>query len=127
MPQNIIVKDMAGTLQVYVRGEQKLAAENVLVYVETGHPCSGTKSVTKLKKEAILPESNRQVISIARKLAEEKGMKLQIYDVSSKEGRLRALLAGVNETPIIIVRNQRITENITEEKLLSVLEQTHSE
>jgi protein-disulfide isomerase len=83
--------------------------------------------VTKLKKEVVLPESHRQVISIARKMAEEKGMKLQIYDVSSKEGRLRALLAGVNETPTMIVRNQRITENITEEKLLSILEQTHSE
>ena len=118
---------MVGTLQVYIRGVQKLAAENVLVYAETGHPCSGTKSVTTLKKESILPESHRRVISIATKLAEEKGMKLQIYDTSSRTGRLRALLAGVNETPTMILGKQRITEGITEEKLLSILEQTHSE
>ena len=118
---------MVETLQVYVKGEQKLAAENALVFAETGHPCSGTKSATTLRKEQVLPESHRQVINIARKVAEEKGMKLQIYDVSSKKGRLRALLASVNETPTMIVRNQRITENITGEKLLSILEQTRSE
>lgn len=125
MLQNIIVRDMVGTLQVFVRGEPKLAAENVLRYVEAGHPCSGTKSAITLKKEHVLPESHRQVISIASKLAEEKGMKLEVYDVSSRRGRLRALLAGVNETPAMIVGNQKVTENITEEKLLSILEQTH--
>ena len=113
---------MGGTIQVYVKGEQKLTAENALVYVESGHSCSGTKSALTCKKEHVLPESHKEVISIARKMAEERGMKLQVFDVSLGRGRLRARLAGVSETPAIIVRNQRITEEITEEKLSSILE-----
>jgi len=117
---------MAETIHVYVKGEQKLTAEDALVYVESGHSCSGTKSALTYKKERVLPESHKQAISIATRMAEERGMKLRICDVSSGRGRLRARLAGVNETPTIIVRNQRITEKITEEKLLSILEQSNS-
>jgi hypothetical protein len=117
---------MAGTIWVYVKGEQKPTAENALVYAESGHSCSGTKSALVYKKEHVLPESDKQMVNIARKLAEEKGMKLQICDVSSRTGSLRARLAHVGKTPTMIVGNRRIVESITEEKLSSILERTRS-
>jgi hypothetical protein len=119
-------RTVAGTIWVFVKGEQKLAAENALVYAESGHSCSGTKSALVYKKEHVLPESHEQMISIARKVAEEEGMKFQICDLSSRTGSLRARLAHVSKTPTVIVGNRRIVHNITEEKLLSILEQTRS-
>jgi hypothetical protein len=107
---------MAGTIWVYVKGEQKPTAENALVYAESGHSCSGAKSALVYKKEHVLPESHKQMVNIARKLAEEKGMKLQICDVSSRTGSLRARLARVSKTPTMIVGNRRIVESITEER-----------
>lgn len=117
---------MARTIWVYVKGERKPTVENALVYAESGHSCSGTKSALVYKKERVLPELQKEMVDIARKLAEEKGMRLQVCDVSSRTGSLRARLAHVGKIPTMIVGNRRIVESITEEKLSSILGRTHS-
>jgi isopentenyldiphosphate isomerase len=112
---------MRGTIQVYVESEEKLTTESVLAGTVSGHPCAGGTPDIAYKKEQVLPEAYRHVINLAKKVAEEKGVKIKVYDKSSKMGRLKALLKGANETPTIIIGNQRITGDITEKKLLSLL------
>ena len=97
---------MDRTIQVYVKSEEELTPENVIVPADPGHQCAGVKSAISYKKEHVLPETYRQVIDIAKKVAEEKGMKLEVYDKSSRMGKLKALSKGVNETPTIIIGKQ---------------------
>jgi protein-disulfide isomerase len=68
-----------------------------------------------------LSETHQQAIEVATKVAEEKGMKVKIFNTSSRMGKLRAKLKRVKHTPTIIVGDGRITGNVTKEKLLSLL------
>lgn len=113
---------MGRTIQVYVKSEENVATEKGLVPSVSGHPCAGIEPVIEYKKKHVLPETYKQVVDIAKKVAEEKGIKLEVYDQSSSVGKLRALFKGVNETPTVIIGNQRIIGSVTEKKLLSLLE-----
>jgi len=73
--------------------------------------------------ESVLPETHQQAIKIAEKLAKEEGMKLKVYNISSRIGKAKAFFKGVKETPAIIIENQKIFGEITEKKLSSLLQQ----
>lgn len=109
-------------IEVFVRNnEVPVGIFQTFEFSTPGHPCT-RKPVTVPVLEAILPEHHRKAVEIAERLAEEKGMKLKIYNLSTKMGKLKAFLKGVKETPTIIVENHKICEEITEKKLASLLE-----
>lgn len=112
---------MAGTIQVFVNDE-KVPVRNFQTYEFTtaGHECT-RKPITVPIFESVLPEIHKQVIKIAERVAAEKGMKLKIFNLSSRMGKVKAVLKGVRETPTIIVGNHKISEGITENKLLHLL------
>jgi len=85
-----------------------------------GHPCTA-KPITPPLYESVLPETHIHAIKIAEKIAKEKGMGLQVHNTSTRLGKLNAFLKGVKETPTVIIDNQKITGNITETALLSIL------
>jgi deoxycytidylate deaminase len=114
--------ETAGTIQVFVNNE-KVPVRNFQTYEFTspGHECT-RKLITVPIFESVLPEIHEQVIKLAERVAEEKGMKLKVYNLSSRMGKVKAVLKGVKETPTIIVGNHKISEEITEKKLLYLLE-----
>ena len=71
--------------------------------------------------ESILPETHQQAIEVAKKVANEKGVELKVYNLSSKAGRLKAFMKGVKRTPTIIIDNYKVTDKISEEELSRLL------
>lgn len=113
---------MVETIQVFVKNKEVISGHFQTVEFSTpGHECTA-KPATALILEKVLPETHEQAIKTAEKVAKEKGMKLKVYNVSSRMGRIEALFKGVKATPTIIVKNQMIYGEITEKKVLSLLE-----
>ena len=112
---------MADTIQVFVKNNEVITGQFKTVEFSTpGHECTA-KPITAPIFESILPENHKQAIKIAEKVAKEKKMKLKVYNISSRIGKLKAQFKGVKETPTIIIKNQKITGEITKKNLLSLL------
>jgi len=113
---------MARAIQVFVSNAEMITGHCQAVEFSTpGHPCTA-KPVIAPVLESVLPESHKQAIKIAEKVAQEKGIKLKVYNTSSTKGKLKAVFKGVKETPTVIIESQKITGEITENKLVSLLE-----
>jgi hypothetical protein len=113
---------MVDTIQVFVKNKEAIIGQFHSVEVPThGHECTA-KAISGPVLEPILPEAHQQAIKIAEKLAKEKGMGLKVYNVSSTMGKMEALFKGVKTTPMIIVKNQKVYGEITEKKVMSLLE-----
>ena len=114
-------RGMARTIQVFVKNDEvPIRTFQTYEFVSPGHECT-RKPITAPIFESVLPEPHEQAIKIAEKVAKEKRVKLKVYNLSSKMGKVKAVLKGVKETPTIIVGNHKISEGITEKKLLYLL------
>jgi hypothetical protein len=118
---------MNGTIQVYVEST-KVYVKMFQTYEKVRPECPRSHRgylfgfpVIKQIHESTWSETHQQAIEVARKVAEEKGMKVKIYNTSSRMGKLRAKLKRVKHTPTIIVGDGRITGNVTKERLLALL------
>ena len=112
---------MSQTIHVFVSNSIVISGHFQTVEFSTpGHSCTA-KPITAPVFESVLPETHKHTIKIAEKIAKEKGMRVQVHNISTKLGKLKAFLKGVKETPTVIVNNQKITGNITETAILSIL------
>ncbi len=112
---------MSRTIHVFVSNSVVISGHFQTVEFSTpGHACTA-KPITAPVYESVLPETHIHAIKIAEKIAKEKGMVLQVHNTSTRFGKLDAFLKGVKETPTVIIGNQKITGNITETALLSIL------
>ena len=73
------------------------------------------------KTQKILPKEDAAALKIVKELANEKGLVLEIHDVSSFKGKIKAKMKGVKTTPTVIIGKQRIEGVPTKEQLLSLL------
>ena len=113
--------EMSKIIEVFVSNREVITGHfKTVEFTTPGHPCTAKPVIAPIV-ESVLPESHMQAIEIAKEIAKEKGYKIKIYSVSSKIGKLKALLRGVKETPTIIINNQKIAGKITKKKLLSLL------
>jgi len=113
---------MAKTIQVFVKNKKvHVRTFQTYEFSTPGHECT-KKPITMPIFESVLPETHEQAIKIAERVAKEKGIKLKVYNLSSRMGKVKAVLKGVKETPTIITDGHKIFEEITEKKLLSLLE-----
>lgn len=109
-------------IEVFVRNtEVPVGTFQTFEFSTPGHECT-RKPIIAPVLESVLPENHRQAVEIAERLAKEKRMRLKVHNLSTRTGKIRAFLKGVKETPTIIVGNHKISEEITEKKLVSLLE-----
>lgn len=109
-------------IEVFVRNtEVPVGTFQTYEFSTPGHPCT-RKPITALISESVLPENHKQAIKIAERAAKGKKMELKIHNVSTRIGKVKAFLRGVRETPTIIVENRKISGEIAEKQLLSLLE-----
>jgi len=109
-------------IEVFVKSEGMMAGTYPAWALSCpGHECTRTP-ITEVRFESVLPEIHKHVVDMVEKVTKEKGMQLRILDVSSRSGKLRAFLKGVNKTPTVLVKNKKVAGEITESKLLSLLE-----
>jgi len=112
---------MGKVIEVYVKNsEVPVGIEHGYYLISPGHECTRTP-VTAAVMEKVLPEADRNVLELLQVIAQQKQLKVRVYNISTLRGKLRAQLRGVKKTPTIIFRDHRIDDAITKEKLLSVL------
>jgi len=108
-------------IEVFIRNTKVPAGTfQTYEFSTPGHQCTKKPIIAPIL-ESVLPEKHKQAVEIAERVAKEKGMKLKICDLSTRMGKMRALLKGVKETPTIIIENHKISEEIAERQLLSLL------
>jgi len=114
-------RKLSRTIDIFVSNREVITGHFKTVEFSTpGHPCTAKPIIAPIS-ESVLPESHRQVIRIAKKVAREHGFKIKIYNTSSRLGKIKAFLKRVKKTPTVLINNQKFTGEITEEKLLSLL------
>jgi len=99
---------MPGKIQVYVKSEKKLVGEHFSAPVSDGvmtHTCLDKKM---LEYERALPQNEKEVLEYLNSLAEKKDISVEVIDLSTLKGKLKASANRVNSTPTIIVGQKRI-------------------
>lgn len=105
-------------IEVYIKNEDVVVSQGIIRPV-VDHAC--TDGMTG-KTERIVSVSDRLALDVAEAFANERGLILEVHDVHTFRGRLKALLKGVSKTPTIIVGNSRIEGDLTSGLLKSKLE-----
>jgi len=112
-------------VELYVRSEKQLSSDT---YRERGCEHTATGQVDMLRphsklrfeKTRTLREIDKRALEIVREMAKEKGWRVEVHDVSSLVGRMRASLKGVSDTPVVFVDGQKIEGVPTREQLWSL-------
>ncbi len=109
-------------IEVFVKNQEvPVRTFQTYEFSTPGHPCT-KKPIVAPVLESVLPEAHEQAIEVAERVAEEKNLKLKVYNISSRMGKIKAFLKRVNKTPTIIIQDRKISEEITEDNILSLLE-----
>jgi hypothetical protein len=102
---------MADKIEVYVKSEKKLVGEYSSGPISDGvmtHTCLSKKM---LEYEKALPEADKKALEFINDFAERKGLLVEVTDVSTFKGKLKASSKGVKKTPTIVVGQERIEES----------------
>ena len=111
---------MAGKIEVYIRNKE-VPVRRTFVRGPSDHPCLDTES---LIHERIMPDVDRLALEVVNNFAKEKGLQVEVCDVSTFKGKLKASVKGIDKTPTIIIGKSRIEGELASELLRSKLEST---
>lgn len=82
------------------------------------HWCTFKETV---KTERVIPDADAVVLNVVRKIANEKGLALEIIDVSSFKGKVKAKMKGIKKTPAIVLGKRKLEGTITEKQIVNLL------
>jgi hypothetical protein len=112
---------MVDKIEVYIRNEEVVAGDTVGGEVVGEHGCTVIRCV---KTEKVMPEADKIALSVATEFAKEKSLNVEVCNVSTVKGKLKASLKGIKTTPTIVVGDLKIEGEHTPDMLKSKLE-TH--
>lgn len=119
---------MVDKIEVYIRNEEVVTGQAII-----GRPMSDGVSMhyctakETLKTEKVMSEASRLALEVANEFAKEKGLNVEVYDVSTFKGKLKAILRGIKTTPAIIIGKARIEGEHSSELLKSKLKSHFNE
>lgn len=99
---------MPDKIEVYVKTEKKLVGEHFSAPISDGvmtHTCLDKKM---LEYQKALPQTEKEVLEYVNNLAEKKDLFVEVIDLSTLKGKLKAATKRVNSTPTIIIGEERI-------------------
>ena len=73
-----------------------------------------------------MPESDEDALNCAREFADNEGLSIEVLDVNSSRGRIKARTKGVKVIPAIVIGKHRIEGSFTPEQLKSKLKDVHA-
>jgi pyruvate/2-oxoglutarate/acetoin dehydrogenase E1 component len=112
---------MTSKIEFYVKTEKRLVGQHFSAPVSDGvmtHTCLDKKM---LKYERELSQTEKEVIQYLNSLAEKNDLDVEVVDLSTIRGKLKATSTGVKTTPTLIIDHERI-ENPSMEELKRKLE-----
>ena len=115
---------MVEKIEVYVRNEEVVTGQAVIGRPVAGHWCTAKET---LKTQKVTPEADRLALEVVNEFAKERDLCVEVYDVSSFKGKIKASLKGVKTTPTIIIGNRKIEGEHTSRSLRNKLKSYLSE
>jgi len=112
-------------IELYVRSAKQLAPHMYEARTTCEHTASGQVDLfrpqSKLEFQAsrALLENDLKAFEIVQEIARERNWKVEVCDLSSFAGKIRACLKGINHTPVVILNNHRIEGVPNKEQLMS--------
>ncbi|MGB9693405.1 MAG: hypothetical protein ACPLYF_01025 [Fervidobacterium sp.] len=91
---------------VFVKNEEVVVGKTVIGFPIPEHGMCSWKDTVKTEK--VMSEADRIALEVVNEVAREKGVKVEVIDVSTFLGKLKAKRAGVKETPTIIIGENKI-------------------
>jgi hypothetical protein len=114
---------MIDKIEVYVRNEEVVTGQTIIGRPMsdglTTHYCTAKEA---LKTERVMPEADRLTLAVVYDFANAKELKVEVHDVTTFKGKLKASLKGIKTTPTIIIGKLRIEGEQSSELLKSKLE-----
>lgn len=110
---------MVNKVEVFIRKKKTLVGQYTTPPVSDGvidHYCL-SKQVSEYEKS--LPEADQNALEVVREFAGGRGLQVEVHDVSTLKGKLKAGLRGVAKTPTVIIGQDRIEGELTQELLES--------
>ncbi|MGB9740388.1 MAG: hypothetical protein ACP5IM_00385 [Candidatus Bathyarchaeia archaeon] len=109
---------MIDKVEVYVRSEEVVVGQTVIGRPIADHWCTAKDT---LRTEKVSPEADRTALEVVNEVAKEKSVKVEVVDVSTLGGKLKAKRAGIKETPAIIISGNKIYGIPKREQILKLL------
>ena len=113
---------MPDKIEIYVRREKKLVGQYNSEPISDGVMTHSCLSKKMLEFEKALSEADKQALDLINELAERKGLLVEVFDISTLKGRLKAATRGISRTPTIAVGQEQIEARIGLEQLKERLE-----
>jgi hypothetical protein len=114
---------MLEPIEVYIRTEEILTSESItgrpIFDGVTIHYCTMKETA---KKEKVIPEADRLALEVVKEFADSKGIRVEVCDVSTLRGKLRARSRGIKTIPTIVVCGNRIEGEQVAKLSRSILE-----
>jgi protein-disulfide isomerase len=73
-----------------------------------------------------MSEGDEEVLNCAREFAYEEGLSIEVVDVSTSRGRVKARMRGVKVTPTIIIGKHKIEGRTSPEQLRNKLKNAYA-
>jgi hypothetical protein len=99
---------MFDKIELYVRKEKKLVGQYSSGPISDGVMVHSCLSKKMLEYEKALPKADKQALELVSEFAEKKGLLVEVFDVSTLKGKLKAAARGVLKTPTVVVGQERI-------------------
>jgi hypothetical protein len=100
---------MVDKIEVYVKNKEVIVDSTM-----TGRPVSDGLTThyctmrETFKTEKVVSDTDKLALEVVEKFAAEKGLKVDVHDISTFKGKLQASLKNVTKTPTIIIGKNRI-------------------
>ena len=114
---------MTGKIEVYVKNAEVVVSQSIMRPIPD-HTCTDGMLT---RTEKVMSESDQAAIKIAKEIAGEKGLSVDIYNIRNARGRIMAKLRHVKTTPTIIIGHSRIEGKLTPNQLKSKLQSCTAE
>jgi len=99
---------MTPKIEIYIKTEKKLAGQYFSPPVSDGvmiHTCLSKKM---LEYEKTLPQAEKQILEFMNNYCERKELPIEIIDLSTLKGNLKAKMKGITKTPTIAIDQEQI-------------------
>jgi len=113
---------MVVKIELYIKNEEVITGETII-----GHPISDgamthwCTAKETLKTQKVMPQADKVALEVANEFAKENRLRIEVYDITSFKGKLKATRRGVKTTPTLILDNQKIEGEQTPESLRNML------
>jgi len=113
-------------IELYVRSAEQLQPSTYEAGITCEHTASGQvdlfrpQSTLEVHASRTLLENDNRAFEIVHEIAKERNWKVQVCDVSSFTGKLKARLKGISQTPVVVIDDRRIEGVPKREQLMSL-------